>query len=323
MKRLARFSAIAVALVFASLAGAQLQPGSHMVRDLRITVLSTMLADTAGIGEWGFAAVVEADGRRILFDTGARPQTVIANAAELKVNLADITDVVLSHHHGDHTGGLITLRRALAEKNPRALSAAHVGKGIFFKRPGASPFGSAVAEWKSAFEQSGGRFTEYDKPAEIMPGVWFTGPVPRKYPERNWSGSGKVETPEGTEEDNVPEDMSMAFQTAKGIVVLSGCGHAGIVNTLEHVRNRIANAPVFAALGGFHLFQLDDEKLAWTASKLREFGVQRFLGAHCTGIEATYRIRQLNGMTRQNCAVAAVGAVFDLNKELEPGRISR
>jgi 7,8-dihydropterin-6-yl-methyl-4-(beta-D-ribofuranosyl)aminobenzene 5'-phosphate synthase len=323
MKRLARFSAIAVALVFASLAGAQLQPGSHMVRDLRITVLSTMLADTAGIGEWGFAAVVEADGRRILFDTGARPQTVIANAAELKVNLADITDVVLSHHHGDHTGGLITLRRALAEKNPRALSAAHVGKGIFFKRPGPSVFGSAVAEWKAAFEQSGGRFTEYDKPAEIMPGVWFTGPVPRKYPERNWSGSGKVETPEGTEEDNVPEDMSMAFQTAKGIVVLSGCGHAGIVNTLEHVRNRIANAPVFAALGGFHLFQLDDEKLAWTASKLREFGVQRFLGAHCTGIEATYRIRQLNGMTRQNCAVAAVGAVFDLNKELEPGRISR
>ena len=75
------------------------------VRDLKIRVLSTMLADGAGVGEWGFAALVEVDGRRILFDTGARPQTVLANAAELKIAPDGITDVILSHNHGDHTGG--------------------------------------------------------------------------------------------------------------------------------------------------------------------------------------------------------------------------
>jgi len=82
------------------------------VRTLRVTVLSTMLADTKGIGEWGFAARVEADGHRLLFDTGARPDTVLANARELRIDLSTVEEVVLSHHHGDHTGGLLTLRRA-------------------------------------------------------------------------------------------------------------------------------------------------------------------------------------------------------------------
>ena len=83
------------------------------VRSARITILSTMLADTKGVGEWGFAALVEADGHRLLFDTGARPDTVLVNARELGVDLTAVTEVILSHHHRDHTGGLLTLRRAL------------------------------------------------------------------------------------------------------------------------------------------------------------------------------------------------------------------
>src|SRR5262249_19622027 len=86
--------------------------GTPRIRSVRITILSTMLADTKGLGEWGFAALVEADGRRLLFDTGARPDTVLANARELSVDLSDVTDVILSHHHADHTGGLLPLRRA-------------------------------------------------------------------------------------------------------------------------------------------------------------------------------------------------------------------
>src|SRR4029079_18855222 len=95
-------------------------PAAQKVRSLHITILSTMLADR-GVGEWGFAALVEADGRRILYDTGNRPETVLNNARELGIDLSTVTDVVLSHHHGDHTGGLLTLRRELAKVNPAAL----------------------------------------------------------------------------------------------------------------------------------------------------------------------------------------------------------
>ena len=106
------------------------------VTAMKVTVLSTMLVGNAreGVGEWGFAAVLEVDGRRWLIDTGARAETVLKNAAELKVDLSDITDVVITHNHDDHTGGLLTLRREMAKKNPKALSRAHVAKGIFTSR---------------------------------------------------------------------------------------------------------------------------------------------------------------------------------------------
>ena len=105
----------------------------HRVKSLKITILSTMLADQ-GVGEWGFSALVEADGHRILFDTGNRPETVLQNARDLKIDLSTITDVVLSHHHGDHTGGLLVLRQELARNSPNALSRIHVAPGIFLSR---------------------------------------------------------------------------------------------------------------------------------------------------------------------------------------------
>jgi 7,8-dihydropterin-6-yl-methyl-4-(beta-D-ribofuranosyl)aminobenzene 5'-phosphate synthase len=309
-------------LVASSLA-AQVDP-AYQVKSLRVEVLSTMLTSDQGIGEWGFAAVVEADGRRILFDTGARPDTVLNNIKELGVDLSNITDVVLSHHHQDHTGGLMTLRRAMLEKNPAALSEAYVGKGIFAARqsPAGKPIDFMVTN-KRDYEASGGKFVEFDHPVEVWNGIWLTGPVPRKYPERNFGAARQIQTPEGWKEDNVPEDMSMVINTAQGLVVVTGCGHSGVINTLEYARSSVRNAPIYAAIGGFHLYQLDDDKLRWTAGKLKEFGLGNFLGAHCTGIEAVYRIRELTGLDRKRCSVGAVGAVFDLNKGLDPGSIAR
>jgi 7,8-dihydropterin-6-yl-methyl-4-(beta-D-ribofuranosyl)aminobenzene 5'-phosphate synthase len=291
----------------------------HRVRSLEVKVLSTMLADDQGIGEWGFAALVVADGHRILVDTGARPDTVLKNARELKVDLSNVPDVILTHNHQDHTGGLITLRRDVAAKNPAALARVHAGEGILLKR--ATPWMTNV---KREYEAAGGTFTIYSEPKELFPGVWLTGPVPRTYPERNWSGTGTVEFPDGSKrEDNIPEDTSLVIDTDRGLVLISGCGHAGIINTIEYARKKVSAAPVHAAIGGFHLFPATDEQVTWTGGKLREFGLQNFLGAHCTGIEATYRIRELTGLSRQTAAVGAVGAEFRLGEGLKPGNISR
>lgn len=294
------------------------------VQSLRVKVLSTMLTGgTVGIGEWGFAALIEVDGQQILFDTGARPETVLQNVREMNIDLANVKDVILSHNHGDHTTGLLTLRREFAKKNPTALSRVHVGKGIFWNRPTNNGESNHVIKIKSDYEATGGTFIEYSEPKEILPGVWLTGPVPRVHAERNWSGSGRMKSPDGLVEDNLPEDMSLVAVTDKGLVLVSGCGHAGIINTLEHARKKVQNANVYAALGGFHLFALNDEKLDWTASKLKEFGLKNFLGAHCTGIEAVYRIRQQTGLDRQSCVVGAVGASFDLAKGIDPTALAK
>jgi 7,8-dihydropterin-6-yl-methyl-4-(beta-D-ribofuranosyl)aminobenzene 5'-phosphate synthase len=294
------------------------------VRALKIQILSTMLADD-GLGEWGFAALVEVDGQRILFDTGARPNTVLENARELKVDLAQVPEVVLSHNHSDHTGGLLTLRKDVLARNAKALARVHVGRGLFWSRPTADGAGDSNLPLKTRaqYDAAGLVFVEHDGPQQILPGVWLTGPVPRVHPERNWSGRGRVRAPEGLVEDTIPEDQSLVFDTDRGLVILSGCGHAGIVNTVDYARKIVRGAPIHAIVGGLHLYALDDERLSWTGDQLKASGLENLLGAHCTGIEAVYRIRERAGLSRKSCVVGAVGASFELGSGIDPRDLAR
>jgi 7,8-dihydropterin-6-yl-methyl-4-(beta-D-ribofuranosyl)aminobenzene 5'-phosphate synthase len=286
---------------------------------LKVTILSTMLADQ-GMGEWGFSALVEFDGRRILFDTGLRPETVLQNAHDLGIDLSSVTDVVLSHHHGDHTGGLLALRRELSKKSPAAMSRVHVAPGIFLSRrlPGKGEEANATIALKSAMEATGAVFMEHRKPEEIFPGVWLTGPVPRPNPERYWGQPASIVTASGLVPDSIPEDMSLLVDTDQGIVVVAGCGHAGTVNTVEYARHILGPKPVYAIIGGLHLFAAPDSALAWTAERLHSAQLGYLLGAHCTGIEAVFRIRELAALDRKRAVVAAVGSSFDARRGIDP-----
>jgi 7,8-dihydropterin-6-yl-methyl-4-(beta-D-ribofuranosyl)aminobenzene 5'-phosphate synthase len=292
------------------------------VRALKIQILSTMLADE-GIGEWGFGAIVEVDGQRILFDTGARPTTVLENAKELKADLAQVPQVVLSHNHSDHTGGLLTLRKDVAARAPGALARVHVGRGLFWSRPRGEGEANLPLKMRADYAAAGITFVEHEGPQQILPGVWLTGPVPRVHPERNWSDVGQVRTPEGLVEDTIPEDQSLVFDTDQGLVILAGCGHAGIVNTIEYARKVVRAAPIHAIVGGLHLYALDDERLNWTADQLKANGLANLVGAHCTGIEAVYRIRQRAGLDRKTAVVGAVGSSFVLGQGIDPKDLAR
>ncbi len=302
-------------------------PGS--VHAAKITVLSTMMTDRLGFAEWGFSALVEVEGRRVLFDTGGRPDTVLKNARELGLDLSGVEDVVLSHDHWDHTMGLVTLRRELMKANPRALGRAHVARGIFLERVFPPGWGSGqpltMAQIKTDYEALGGTFIESAGPTELLPGAWLTGPVPRPYPEKNWSPGVKLHNPAGPGlvEDTIPEDQALVLDTDRGLVVLTGCGHAGVINILDYARKIVRPAPVHALLGGLHLFAAKEETLAWTAGKLKEFGVAQMLGAHCTGIEPVYFFRARLGLEPKRCEVATVGATFELGKGITTGPIAQ
>jgi len=294
------------------------------IRTLKITVLSTMLVgQLEGIGEWGFSALVEADGHRILVDTGAHPETVLRNAQDLNVDLSDVREVILTHNHWDHVGGLMTLRREMMKKNPAALSVVHVAKGIFYSRPSPQGEDNQMIAIRKEYEATGGKFIEHADAVEIFPGVWLSGPVPRKYPEHNWSVKGKVQTPEGLVEDTIPEDQSLVLNTPRGLVIVTGCGHAGIVNILTYATTKYADRPVYGVVGGLHLFPAKDEQVDWTGDEFKQFKVANLLGAHCTGIEAVYRLRDRAGLTRKSAVVGTVGSTFTLADGIVTGPLAQ
>ena len=284
------------------------------IKDFKITILSTMLSDFH-TGEWGFSAMIEVDGERILFDAGSRENTVVQNAKELNINLDNIDNIYLSHNHKDHTGGLITLKK----KYPNSFKNAHVGEGIFYSRPNSEGDDNYILSNKNTLENLGIKFISHKNPTQLIPGLWTTGQVPRKYDEKNWSGVSKMIDSKGNiVEDIIPEDQSLFFDTENGIVLISGCGHAGLANTLDYVQKIIPGRPIYKIIGGFHLLKLNNDKLEWTAKKMREAGVNYFVGAHCTGLNSTYSIRNFLGLTSESALVGSVGTVITA-KGIFPG----
>ena len=303
------------------------QDTPHKIKDLKITILSTMLAQD-GIGEWGFSALVEADSIKILFDAGGRERTVLENCEELNIQLSDVPTLILSHNHDDHTAGWLPLRNAMGEINKNAFSVTHTAEGLFDTRIGRTGRENKRRQQDSLlYTRTDGKIIVHKNFNEIFPGIYLTGPVPRKYPEKNYTLGGKAGKKKDAfgniVEDNIPEDMSLIIQTEKGLVLLSGCGHSGLINTITYVQSILQQQNLLAAIGGFHLLLNTDEQIKWTAEQLKETGLRYFMGAHCTGIEPVYQIREWAGLKRGECIVGSVGAIFELDKGFATGPLTR
>jgi 7,8-dihydropterin-6-yl-methyl-4-(beta-D-ribofuranosyl)aminobenzene 5'-phosphate synthase len=319
-----------LSLLFAiSLVELTAQDTPHRIKNLKITILSTMLAEHGSIGEWGFSALVEADSIKILFDTGnGQNQAVLENSKKLDIQLADVQTLILSHWHGDHTGSWLPLRNEIGKINKNAFSVTHTAEGLFDTRIRRRGGENNLRQQDSLlYTRTDGQIIVHRNFDEIFPGIYLTGPVPRKYPEKNYTLNGKAGKKKDAlgniVEDNIPEDMSLIIQTENGLVLLSGCGHSGLINTITYAKSMLPQQNLLAAIGGFHLLLNTDEQIKWTAEQLKETGLRYFMGAHCTGIEPVYQIREWAGLKRGECIVGSVGAIFELDKGFATGPLTR
>ncbi len=253
------------------------------MKKLKIKLIVDNIASGALLGEHGLSTLVEYDNNCILFDTG-QGYCLKHNMRQLGINPERITDLVISHGHYDHTGGI----------------------GVLLEDPFCRPkiyIHPAVLEEKYAKESDGPKYigiSEKNKnlllqedrnlfssktSSKITPLIAATGEIPLKYPEENLSSRFYCDR-SLTKPDLLPDDQAIFIRSAMGIIVILGCCHRGLGNTLEHIKFLSGSDDIFAVIGGTHLRNVNDSRLDFTIDIIRKFGISYFRATHCIGFYA-------------------------------------
>jgi 7,8-dihydropterin-6-yl-methyl-4-(beta-D-ribofuranosyl)aminobenzene 5'-phosphate synthase len=284
--------------------------------EYEITILATNTANFGGIGEWSFSALLESEKESIIFDTGFDENTVLHNANLLGKDLSKVEKVILSHFHGDHTGGLIKLRKTFMEENPNAFSKVYVADGFFEQRydkdgnlRGFIGGFDDVTEFIQETENIGISFIVIKESYEIAKNLMLSGPVERIFEKVVVSPGFYLKKNGKLIDDLLKDDQSLGIKTSKGWYMMSGCGHAGMMNT-AHKFQTIDDNDVYGAIGGFHLYRSSDDDISETAYSLKEFGLKQLIGGHCTGIHAARKIADIASISRDNLSHGAIGTVI-------------
>lgn len=241
-------------LFFLAMLGFPLLVPGAAAGEIHLTILyDNVIAGEGMKADWGFACLMQGAEKTILFDTGAHPGILQKNVELLGVDLDRLAVVVISHLHGDHTGGL---EWVLSRK-----------KGIAVYLP-AMAGDSLLARVR----ECGGRPLRVREPVEICPGVFSTGEMPADF------------DPSFTEQ-------SLVVRTAQGLIVITGCSHPGIVNIVRRAP-QVAPGKPRVVLGGFHLAKHSDGEVRAIIRELKGMGVERCGAGHCTGERAIVLFRE-------------------------------
>ena len=261
---------------------------------IRITTLSE---NTAGLpdvlAEWGLSILVETDDRSILLDAGASI-SIGQNADLLGIDLRKIDKIVLSHGHFDHTGGLNLLLRKM-RREVEVIAHPDIWAPKYNRKEGKPEKHIAIPYQQRELESLGAWFTLSKGPVTLSEGVMTTGEVPMVTDFERIDSSLFVKTGSGWEPDALMDDQALVIKTHAGLVVVLGCAHRGMINTLYQAREISGIKKVHMVLGGCHLKDATDEQIWQTISCLNEIGVQKLGVSHCTGMKATLLLAQTYG----------------------------
>jgi len=258
---------------------------------IKITVFAenTVRGRIEALGEAGISFFLETDSGNYLFDTG-RGHVILHNALVFRKDIRSLKKIFVSHSHPDHTGGLDKVLRLTGEIEVMA------HPDIFLQRvrlrdqqrvPTGVPF------TRDYLEGMGARFHLSREFRPAAPDIYLTGEIPRRTSFETGDYAGRfLITEGGWIPDPILDDQSLVLDTPDGLVIVLGCAHAGIVNTITHVLEKTGKNRIRAVLGGTHLAFSAPEQLTASLQALKQFDIGRIGVSHCTGLEASARVAQ-------------------------------
>jgi len=240
----------------------------NTMQDIKLTVLYDNYSYEERLHtSWGFSCLVEMAEKTILFDTGAKDNKIIDNMNALNISPEIIDEVVISHDHWDHTGGL----EAVLQKNPNVT--------VYLLE-------SFSVDTKRVVKSAKAKLVEVADSFEILPRVYTTGEI-----------EGSV------------NEQTLILKTVKGLIIISGCAHPGIVKMIKESR-KIAGGDVLFVIGGFHLMQHSKAAIEMIIEQFKDIGVQYVAATHCTGDSAIAMFKKAYG---EKYIQAGVGRVLTLD----------
>ena len=269
-------------------------------------IVNTKLEAYHGLSFLVTATTIEDNKILVLMDTGPSPDALLNNVDILGVNLQTVDLIFLSHGHYDHTGGLIKILKRI-EKRVLVIGHPTLFNPKLKIMPSLKFIGSSFSV--SNVESAGGILLLASNPIKIAGGITTTGEVPRITTFEDVSGFWTIKNTKFLE-DTMIDDQSLIINIErKGLIIVSGCAHSGIINTIKHAQKITKTRKIYAVVGGFHLISSDDHKIKSTVAELKNFDPKIIAPCHCTGKKA---IKAISDVFENRCYPLHTGDVIKL-----------
>ena len=264
---------------------------------LKLTILceNTAIPSLGILGEHGFAVLIETEDKTCLFDTG-QGNSIIKNAECLEKDLKKVSKIFLSHGHVDHTGGLSKVLSMIGSVDVHAHPDIFLERFSVVKKDGKKiERNIGIPQSKEALEALGARFVFNKTFTEVENDIYLTGEIPRLTSFEREDKRLFIKKDGSETQDHLNDDQSLVIKTPQGLVVVLGCAHSGMINTLNHIKNNLKEQEIHMVIGGTHVGFLDDAQIQETIESLESFSIEKIGVSHCTGLAAAMKFMQAFG----------------------------